>query len=89
MISLKIAAHRGILGGYLCKELRLYVLGRAPIFFFFFPPQFDTSNGNQYLLLFHRAQLNYDKVKGRKDIMILLICVVTTLIELVLVANAF
>lgn len=37
MISLKIAAHRGILGGYLCKELRLYVLGRAPIFFFF-PP---------------------------------------------------
>lgn len=58
-------------------------------FFFFFSPQFDTSNGNQYLLLFHRAQLNYDKVKGRKDIMILLICVVTTLIELVLVANAF
>lgn len=57
MISLKIAAHRGILGGYLCKELRLYVLGRAPIFFFFFflIQAFDTSNGNQYLLLFHRA----------------------------------
>lgn len=76
MISLKIAAHRGILGGYLCKELRLYVLGRAPIFFFFF---FNSSirhvQWKSVFIAFSPCLTNYD-VKRRKHIMILLICVV-------------
>lgn len=77
MISLKIAAHRGILGGYLCKELRLYVLGRAPIFFFFF--FFNSSirhvQWKSVFIAFSPCLTNYD-VKRRKHIMILLICVV-------------
>lgn len=76
MISLKIAAHRGILGGYLCKELRLYVLGRAPIFsFFFFNSSIRHIQWKSVFIAFSPCLTNYD-VKRRKHIMFLLICVV-------------